>query len=96
MIREGHCIVGGALVSVQYEFSPGFRSSEPELDLCEELGLAFLPWAPSAGCGAPLSIIPIPGASRPESAAALSVDGPPAHLRPPPCAERTLTTQTLE
>lgn len=103
MIREAHDILGDALVSVQNEFSPSFRSSEPELDLCEELGLAFLPWAPLGGmrhaadlgsefaafgelagkydataqqvCLAWMlakspSIIPIPGASRPESAAA--------------------------
>ncbi|WP_067439169.1 aldo/keto reductase [Nocardioides jensenii] len=99
-IREAHGILGDALVAVQNQFSPSFRSSEPELDLCEELGLAFLPWSPLGGmrhaadladdfaafaevgeahgvspqqaCIAWLlarspSIIPIPGASRPES-----------------------------
>ncbi|MDP3890809.1 aldo/keto reductase [Nocardioides sp.] len=48
-IRTAHGILGGALVSVQNQFSPGFRSSEPELRLCEELGLAFLPWSPLGG-----------------------------------------------
>jgi aryl-alcohol dehydrogenase-like predicted oxidoreductase len=41
--------VGDALVSVQNEFSPVFRSSEPEIAVCEELGLAFLPWSPFGG-----------------------------------------------
>lgn len=48
-IREAHGILGEALVSVQNQFSPSFRSSEPELDLCLELGLAFLPWSPLGG-----------------------------------------------
>lgn len=48
-IRVAHDILGTALVSVQNEFSPSFRSSEPELELCEELGLAFLPWSPLGG-----------------------------------------------
>jgi len=89
-------------VAVQNQFSPAFRSSRPEIDLCDELGLAFLAWSPLggmshagglgdqwrafadvaaryavtpqqvclawelslAGC-----VIPIPGASRPESIA---------------------------
>ncbi|WP_109505896.1 aldo/keto reductase [Nocardioides speluncae] len=102
MIHEAHGILGDALVSVQNQFSPSFRSSEPELEVCEELGLAFLPWEPLGGmrhaadlgsdfaafgelaakydaspqqvCLAWMlakspSIIPIPGASRPASAA---------------------------
>jgi aryl-alcohol dehydrogenase-like predicted oxidoreductase len=48
-IREAHGILGGALVSVQNQYNPGFRSSEPELELCRELGLAFLPWSPLGG-----------------------------------------------
>ena len=42
-------ILGGRLVSVQNQFSPKFRSSEPELELCDELGIAFLPWSPLGG-----------------------------------------------
>ena len=42
-------ILGGRLVSVQNQFSPAFRSSEPELELCAELGIAFLPWSPLGG-----------------------------------------------
>lgn len=48
-IREAHSILGPALVAVQNQFSPTFRSSEPELALCGELGLAFLPWSPLGG-----------------------------------------------
>ncbi len=39
------------LVSVQNQFSPDFRSSWPELDLCAERGIAFLPWSPLGGMG---------------------------------------------
>ena len=50
-IRDAHKVLGGALVSVQNQFSPAFRSSRPEIDVCEELGLAFLPWSPLGGLG---------------------------------------------
>jgi aryl-alcohol dehydrogenase-like predicted oxidoreductase len=99
-IRQAQEILGGRLVSVQNQFSPAFRSSEPELRLCDELGIAFLPWSPLGGIGkagqlgeqfqkfadigerhgvSPQQValawalaksprvIPIPGASRPES-----------------------------
>ena len=99
-IRLAQAILGGRLVAVQNQFSPAFRSSEPELELCDELGIAFLPWSPLGGitsAGAlgdrfaafgrvaadrgitpqvvclawemakSPSVIPIPGASRPES-----------------------------
>ena len=48
-IRLAHSVLGDALVSVQNQFSPAFRSSRPEIDVCEELGLAFLPWSPLGG-----------------------------------------------
>lgn len=48
-IRTAQTILGGRLVSVQNQFSPAFRSSEPELQLCDELGIAFLPWSPLGG-----------------------------------------------
>ncbi|MER6563860.1 aldo/keto reductase [Streptomyces sp. NPDC001027] len=48
-IREANDILGGRLVAVQNQFSPAFRSSEPELRLCDELGIAFLPWSPLGG-----------------------------------------------
>jgi aryl-alcohol dehydrogenase-like predicted oxidoreductase len=99
-IREAQEILGGRLVSVQNQFSPAFRSSEPELRLCDELGIAFLPYSPLGGIGkagglgdkfaefariadehrvSPQQValawllaksphvIPIPGASRPET-----------------------------
>lgn len=96
-IRQAQEILGGRLVAVQNQFSPSFLSSGPELTLCDELGIAFLPWSPLGGIGrtdqlggsfatvasrygvspqrvclawhlskSPV-VIPIPGASRPES-----------------------------
>jgi aryl-alcohol dehydrogenase-like predicted oxidoreductase len=90
----------GNLASVQNQFSPSFRSSEPELRHCATRGIAFLPFRPLGGISragqlgerhaafqdvasahgvspqqvalawmlakAP-AMIPIPGASRPES-----------------------------
>ncbi|HEV7203774.1 MAG TPA: aldo/keto reductase [Jatrophihabitans sp.] len=50
-IRRAHAVLGDALVSVQNQFSPAFRSSRPEIDVCAELGLAFLPWSPLGGLG---------------------------------------------
>jgi aryl-alcohol dehydrogenase-like predicted oxidoreductase len=50
-IRQAHASLGDALVSVQNQFSPAYRSSRPEIDLCAELGLAFLPWSPLGGLG---------------------------------------------
>ena len=99
-IRQAQEVLGGRLVSVQNQFSPAFRSSEPELRLCDELGIAFLPYSPLGGIGKAGSlgdtvekfarvgeahgvspqqvalawmlaksprVVPIPGASRPES-----------------------------
>ncbi|MFC8125586.1 aldo/keto reductase [Streptomyces sp. NPDC057302] len=48
-IREAHAILGDRLVSVQNQYSPAVRGSEPELRLSAELGLAFLPWSPLGG-----------------------------------------------
>jgi aryl-alcohol dehydrogenase-like predicted oxidoreductase len=99
-IRQAHEILGDALAAVQNEFSPRFRSSEPEIGVCAELRLAFLPWSPLGGISRAKdlgstyavfaevaaahsvspqqvclawelalsdNVIPIPGASRPES-----------------------------
>ncbi len=46
-IREAAAVT--SLAAVQNELSPRFRSSEPEVDLCAELGVAFLPWSPLGG-----------------------------------------------
>jgi aryl-alcohol dehydrogenase-like predicted oxidoreductase len=48
-IRQANDILGGRLVSVQNQYSPKFRSSEPELVLCDEMDIAFLPWSPLGG-----------------------------------------------
>ncbi|KPC66523.1 aldo/keto reductase [Streptomyces chattanoogensis] len=48
-IREAHAILGDGFVSVQNQYSPAVRDSEPELQLSTELGLAFLPWSPLGG-----------------------------------------------
>ena len=48
-IRAAQAVLGDALVSVQNQFSPKFRSSRAEIDVCDELGLAFLPWSPLGG-----------------------------------------------
>ena len=48
-IRLAHDILGDGLAAVQNEYSPRFRSSRPELELCDELGIAFLPWSPLGG-----------------------------------------------
>jgi pyridoxine 4-dehydrogenase len=41
------------IVSVQNEYNLGNRESEPVLERCEQLGIAFLPWFP-LGAGAVL------------------------------------------
>jgi aryl-alcohol dehydrogenase-like predicted oxidoreductase len=48
-IRLADDILGGRLASVQNQFSPAYRSSQPEVDLCDAMGKAFLPWSPFGG-----------------------------------------------
>ncbi|WP_312888354.1 aldo/keto reductase [Nonomuraea rhodomycinica] len=48
-ILQARDILGDGLVSVQNRYSPAVRDSEPELELCARLGLAFLPWSPLGG-----------------------------------------------
>jgi aryl-alcohol dehydrogenase-like predicted oxidoreductase len=50
-IDEAQRVLGGRLVSVQNQFSPRFRSSESELEHCEQLGIVFIPWSPLGGIG---------------------------------------------
>jgi len=102
-IRTAHTVLGGRLASVQNQYSPKYRSSKAELDVCADLGVAFLPWSPLGGIAkaselgtahnafaevakehgvspqqvtlawelaAADVVVPIPGASRPESAVA--------------------------
>ncbi len=99
-IRLADSILGGRLTSVQNQYSPAFQSSRPELELCDEAGIMFLPWSPLGGvtsadalgdnhnvfaevaAGHGVSpqqvalawelatspvVVPIPGASRPET-----------------------------
>lgn len=51
-IDAARAIVGDAFVSVQNQFSPGWRSSADELVHCAAHGLAFIPWSPFGGVGA--------------------------------------------
>jgi aryl-alcohol dehydrogenase-like predicted oxidoreductase len=55
-ILEADQVLGGRLVSVQNQFSPSFRSSLPELELCAEREIAFLPWSPLGGIGSAASL----------------------------------------
>jgi aryl-alcohol dehydrogenase-like predicted oxidoreductase len=48
-IDSARAILGDALVSVQNQFSPGYRSSAVELEHCAAHGLAWLPWSPFGG-----------------------------------------------
>ncbi len=99
-IKEANEVLDGRLASVQNQFSPKFRSSEVELALFAEMGIAFLPWSPLGGISSAHQlgslhdefaavarlhgvsaqvvalawemsktgvVIPLPGASRPES-----------------------------
>jgi aryl-alcohol dehydrogenase-like predicted oxidoreductase len=51
-IDVARSIVGPALVSVQNQFSPGWRFSAEELQHCASHGLAWLPWSPFGGVSA--------------------------------------------
>ena len=63
-IDAARAIVGDALVSVQNQFSPGYRSSAGELAHCAAVGLAFLPWSPFGGVSAAKSLAPGAGVRR--------------------------------
>jgi aryl-alcohol dehydrogenase-like predicted oxidoreductase len=51
-IDVARSILGDALVSVQNQFSPGWRFSADELRHCATHGLAWLPWSPFGGVSA--------------------------------------------
>ena len=61
-IDVARSIVGPALVSVQNQFSPGWRFSADEIAHCEGHGLAFLPWSPFGGVSAAKSLDATAGA----------------------------------
>jgi aryl-alcohol dehydrogenase-like predicted oxidoreductase len=48
-IDVARAVIGDAFVSVQNQFSPGWRFSADELAHCAAHGLAFLPWSPFGG-----------------------------------------------
>ncbi|MFJ2187211.1 aldo/keto reductase [Kitasatospora sp. NPDC087861] len=62
-IRTAREILGPRLVSVQNRFSPAHPATRDTLDLCTELGLAFLPWSPLGGIS--LSAVDDPGSTAP-------------------------------
>ncbi|WP_405930965.1 aldo/keto reductase [Streptomyces sp. NBC_00827] len=61
-IQQAHAILGDRLASVQNQYSPAVRDSTPELRLCADLGIAFLPWSPLGG----ISRSSLDGPSNPE------------------------------
>lgn len=52
-IKLAQEVLGGRLVSVQNQFSPAYLSSRPELDLCDEMGIASCPTARSGASRRP-------------------------------------------
>ena len=48
-IKIGGTPAQGGLVSVQNEWSPRSRNRADVLEICEEYGIAFLPWSPLGG-----------------------------------------------
>ncbi|MER5636230.1 aldo/keto reductase [Kitasatospora sp. NPDC002227] len=64
-IRTAREILGDRLVSVQNRFSPAHLATRDTLDLCTELGLAFLPWSPLGGISP--SAVDDPGTAAPPS-----------------------------
>jgi aryl-alcohol dehydrogenase-like predicted oxidoreductase len=51
-IDVARSVIGDAFVSVQNQFSPGWRFSADELEHCAAHGLAFIPWSPFGGVSA--------------------------------------------
>ncbi len=51
-IDVARSVIGDAFVSVQNQFSPGWRFSADELEHCATHGLAFIPWSPFGGVSA--------------------------------------------
>lgn len=41
----------GGIISVQNQFSPRYRNEPEVMDVCEEFGIAYLPWSPLGGIG---------------------------------------------
>jgi aryl-alcohol dehydrogenase-like predicted oxidoreductase len=45
-------VLGGRLVSVQNKFNPGAREDQPVMNLCTQMGVAYLPYSPVAKANA--------------------------------------------
>lgn len=50
-IKAGGTPAQGGIISVQNEFSPNYRHWPEVIDICNEYGIAFLPWSPLGGGG---------------------------------------------
>jgi len=50
-IKVGGTPAQGGIVSVQNEYSPNYRHWADVIDICNEFGIAFLPWSPLGGGG---------------------------------------------
>lgn len=50
-IKAGGTPTQGGIISVQNEFSPNYRHWLEVIDICNEYGIAFLPWSPLGGGG---------------------------------------------
>jgi aryl-alcohol dehydrogenase-like predicted oxidoreductase len=48
-IEMGGSPAQGGLVSVQNEYSPRYRHAAEVIEICEEYGIAYLPWSPLGG-----------------------------------------------
>ncbi|MEN9927733.1 MAG: hypothetical protein RJB27_809, partial [Actinomycetota bacterium] len=48
-IKAGGTPQQGGIVSVENEFSPNYRHWPEVIDICNEYGIAYLPWSPLAG-----------------------------------------------
>jgi aryl-alcohol dehydrogenase-like predicted oxidoreductase len=50
-IKAGGTPAQGGIISVQNEFSPNYRHWADVIDICNEYGIAYLPWSPLGGGG---------------------------------------------
>lgn len=48
-IKMGGTPDQGGIISVQNQFSPRYRNDADVMDVCEEFGIAYLPWSPLGG-----------------------------------------------
>ncbi|MFZ2227664.1 MAG: aldo/keto reductase [Candidatus Nanopelagicaceae bacterium] len=48
-IEMGGSPAQGGLVSIQNEYSPRYRHAADVIEICEEYGIAYLPWSPLGG-----------------------------------------------